>query len=277
MRVQEVKTILESMGKRPSKRLGQHFLIDDRVVDRQVALACIRPGEKVLEIGPGMGNLTEAILSAGAEVIAVEADSAFCRFLERRFGPRISLIQADAVKAFLPEFDKVVANLPYQISSPITFKLLEHGFVMAVLMVQREFAERMVAEPGTRDYGRLSVGVHYRARCEIAFNVSKASFWPQPAVDSSVVTMTPRKPSFSVADERVFYDVTKAIFSHRRKKVMNALATDPASLAYLSGVDVPAFSDLPYASSRAEQLTPAEIGELSDAFLELVSSSKRSV
>ncbi len=277
MRVQEVKTILESMGKRPSKRLGQHFLIDDRVISRQVALARINPGEKVLEIGPGMGNLTEAILLAGAKVIAVEADPAFCRFLERRFGPRISLIQADAVKAFLPEFDKVVANLPYQISSPITFKLLEQGFGMAVLMVQREFAERMVAEPGTRDYGRLSVGVHYRARCEIAFNVSKASFWPQPAVDSSVVTMTPRKPSFSVADERVFYDVTKAIFSHRRKKVMNALATDPASLAYLSGVDVPAFNGLPYASSRAEQLTPAEIGELSDAFLELVSSLKRSV
>jgi 16S rRNA (adenine1518-N6/adenine1519-N6)-dimethyltransferase len=276
MRVQEVKTILESMGKRPSKRLGQHFLIDDRVVSRQVALARIKPGEKVLEIGPGMGNLTEAILSAGAEVVAVEADSAFCGFLERRFGPRITLIHADAVKAFLPEFDKVVANLPYQISSPITFKLLELEFDMAVLMVQREFAERMVADPGSRDYGRLSVGVHYRASCEISFNVSKASFWPQPRVDSSVVTLTPRKPSFSVADERVFYDVTKAIFSHRRKKVMNALATDPASLAFLSGVDVPSFAGLPYAESRAEQLTPAEIGELSDAFLELVSSSRRS-
>ena len=276
MRVQEVKTILESMGKRPSKRLGQHFLIDERVVARQVALAHITPGEKVLEIGPGMGNLTEAILSAGAEVVAVEADSAFCGFLERRFGPRISLIHADAVKAFLPEFDKVVANLPYQISSPITFKLLELGFDLAVLMVQREFTERMVADSGSRDYGRLSVGVHYRASCEIAFNVSKASFWPQPRVDSSVVTLTPRKPAFSVADERVFHDVTKAIFSHRRKKVMNAIATDPASLSYLSGVDVPSFAGLPYAESRAEQLTPAEIGELSDAFLELVSSSKRS-
>ncbi|MDH3364490.1 MAG: 16S rRNA (adenine(1518)-N(6)/adenine(1519)-N(6))-dimethyltransferase RsmA [Thermoplasmata archaeon] len=275
MRVQEVKTILESMGKRPSRRLGQHFLIDDRVITRQVALAHIKPGERVLEVGPGIGNLTEAILSAGAEVVAVEADSAFCRFLERRFGQRISLLHADAVKAFLPEFDKVVANLPYQISSPMTFKLLELGFDMAVLMVQREFAERMVAGPGTRDYGRLTVGVHYRARCEIAFNVSKASFWPQPGVNSSVVMLTPRKPAFTVADERVFHDVTKAIFSHRRKKVMNALANDSASLAYLSGVETPSFAGLPYASSRAEQLTPAEIGELSDAFLELINSSKR--
>lgn len=275
MRVQEIKTILESMGKRPSKRLGQHFLIDERVIERQVGLADLKPGETVLEIGPGMGNLTEAILSTGAGVVAVEADAAFCRFLERRFGRRIALVNADAVNAFLPEFDKVVANLPYQISSPITFRLLNQGFATAVLMVQREFAERMVAGPGTKDYGRLSVGVHYRAQCEIAFNVPKTAFWPQPRVDSSVVMLVPRKAPFPVADERVFHDVTKAIFSHRRKKIQNALAVDPASRGYFTGGDAPDLKDLPNASSRAEQLTPSEIGELSDAFLEVVSSSKR--
>jgi 16S rRNA (adenine1518-N6/adenine1519-N6)-dimethyltransferase len=276
MRAEEVRTILESLDKRPSKRLGQHFLLDDRVIRRQVELAELKPGETVLEVGPGVGNLTEAILAAGAEVVAVEADEAFCRFLTRKFGSRIQLVNGDAVRAFLPEFQKVVSNLPYQISSPITFRLLQVGFEKAVLMVQREFAERMVAKPGTRDYGRLSVGVFYRADCEIALNVSRAAFWPQPRVDSSIIVLTPRPPPFKVADERVFHDVTKAIFCHRRKKVMNALAGDPASRAYFAGATgQPDFEGLPNSSKRAEQLTPEEIGELSDAFLEVVSSWRR--
>jgi 16S rRNA (adenine1518-N6/adenine1519-N6)-dimethyltransferase len=276
MRAEEVRTILESLDKRPSKRMGQHFLLDERVISRQVELAGLKPGETVLEVGPGIGNLTEAILATGAKVVAVEADGSFCRFLTRRFGDRIQLVSGDAVKVFLPEFQKVVSNLPYQISSPIIFRLLEIGFEKAVLMVQREFAERMVARPGTRDYGRLSVGVYYRADCEIAMKVSKAAFWPQPKVESSVVVLTPRKPPFKVADEKVLHDVTKAIFSHRRKKVMNALSGDPSSRAYFAGAaELPGFGGLPNASKRAEQLTPEEIGELSDAFLCLVSSQRR--
>ncbi|HIH02090.1 TPA: ribosomal RNA small subunit methyltransferase A [Thermoplasmata archaeon] len=276
MRAEEVRTILESLDKRPTKRLGQHFLLDERVIDRQVSLAELGPEDTVLEVGPGIGNLTESILSTGAKIVAVEMDTGFCRFLTRRFGNRIDLVNGDAVTAFIPDFDKVVSNLPYQISSPITFRLLELGFEKAVLMVQREFAERMVASAGTKDYGRLSVGVYFRAKCEIAMNVSKSSFWPQPKVDSSVVVLTPRAPPFSVIDKKAFHDVTKAIFSHRRKKVMNALADNPASRAYFSGGPAPDLRSLPHSSNRAEQLTPAEIGELSDAFLELVRPRERS-
>lgn len=275
MRADEVRTILESLGKRPSKRLGQHFLIDDRVMERQVALAELTERDTVLEVGPGIGNLTERILGTGASVVAVERDAQFCRFLRRRFGDRIRLIEADAVKALLPEFDKVVANLPYQISSPIMFKLLDQGFQRAVVMVQREFAERMVARPGTRDYGRLSVGVYYRADCEMSVKVSRSSFWPQPEVDSSVVTLRPRKPPFEVVDEQVFFDVTKAIFSHRRKKIMNALAADPLGKSLGSGFSSAAFESLPNAQKRAEELSPEEIGLLSDAFVELVGSMRR--
>lgn len=275
MRADEVRTILESLGKRPSKRLGQHFLIDDRVIERQVALAELTGEDTVLEVGPGIGNLTEVILGTGASVVAVERDPQFCRFLKRRFGDRIRLIQADAVKAFLPEFDKVVANLPYQISSPITFKLLDIGFERAVVMVQREFAERMVAVPGTRDYGRLSVGVYYRAECEISIKVSRGSFWPQPDVDSCVVTLRPRKPPFEVFDERAFFDVTKAIFSHRRKKIMNALAADPIVKSLGPMITSASLQALPNAQRRAEELTPEEIGALADAFLELVESKGR--
>lgn len=274
MRAEEVRAVLESMGKRANRRLGQHFLLDDDIIARQVALADLSDRDTVLEIGPGIGNLTEELLRSGAKVVAVEQDPAFCRFLERRFGPRIRLIQADAVRAFLPEFEKVVSNLPYQISSPITFKLLGTGFKVAVLMLQKEFADRMVARPGSPEYGRLSVGVYYRAECEIAFNVSKGSFWPQPRVDSCVVVLRPRKPPFAVKDDEMFARVTQVVFSHRRKKVSNALKSDPAVSAMMTPDVKDRLDSLPHASKRPEELTPEELGELADAFLELTSSRR---
>lgn len=275
MRAEEVRGVLESMGKRPTKSLGQHFLLDERVIKRQVELACLEKGDRVLEIGPGIGNLTEEILRYGVTLVAVEQDPGFCAFLRRRFGERIELIQADAVRAFLPSFDKVVSNLPYQISSPITFKLLETGFESAVLMLQREFAQRMVARPGTSEYGRLTVGVYYKAECEIVMNVSRSSFWPQPKVDSCVVRLRPRPPPFKVADERAFSKVTQALFSHRRKKASNCLETDPAVREYVAPDMKEALRTLPHASERPQELSPEMIGEMADALLELSRASGR--
>jgi 16S rRNA (adenine1518-N6/adenine1519-N6)-dimethyltransferase len=274
MRAEEVKAVLESIGKRPTKRLGQNFLLDDSVVNRSVGFAALNSKDTVLEIGPGLGNLTEEILKSGAKVVGVEQDPAFCKFLERRFGERVRIVQADAVKAFLPGFNKVVSNLPYQISSPILFKLLDIGFDVAVLMLQREFAERMVAKPGTDDYGRLSVGVYYRADCEIMLNVPRHAFWPQPKVDSCVVRLVPKPPPFKVKDRQVFFDVTRAIFSHRRKKTSNSLKVDPAVASLVTSDIQSSLDKLPYASKRAEELSPEMIGELADALLDLSASSR---
>ncbi|HJX04422.1 MAG TPA: 16S rRNA (adenine(1518)-N(6)/adenine(1519)-N(6))-dimethyltransferase RsmA, partial [Thermoplasmata archaeon] len=223
---------------------------------------------------PGIGNLTEAILKTGARVVAIEQDADFVRFLRRRFGDRISVIQADAVKAFLPKFNKVVSNLPYQISSPITFKLLEEGFEVAVLMLQLEFAERMVAKPGTSEYSRLSVGIYYRAACEILHKVPPHAFWPQPKVDSCIVRLVPKPAPFQVRDKEMFAKVTQAIFSHRRKKIQNSLKVDPAVSGLIEADVEKGLGLLPYSDRRPEELTPEMIGELSDAFLELVSSSR---
>ncbi|OGS42634.1 MAG: ribosomal RNA small subunit methyltransferase A [Euryarchaeota archaeon RBG_16_62_10] len=276
MRADEVKAVLESIGKRPSKRLGQNFLLDESVMRRQVGFADLGPSDTVLEIGPGLGNLTDEIVRSGAKVVAVEQDRDFCRFLERRFGDRIQLVCADAVRAFLPRFDKVVSNLPYQISSPIVFKLLGLGFDVAVLMLQKEFAERMVARSGTPEYGRLSVGVYYRADSDIVLDVPRHVFWPQPKVDSCVVRLVPKEPPFKVLDELVFSKVTQAIFSHRRKKISNSLKTDPSVSHLTSQMDSGALASLPYSTKRAEELTPEMIGELADALLTLSASSSRS-
>ncbi len=275
MRADEVKAVLESLGKRPNKHLGQNFMLNDSVLRDMVRHADVNAGDRVLEIGPGIGNLTDELVRAGAKVAAVETDDVFVKFLGRRFGDRVTVLHADAVKAFLPEFDKVVSNLPYQISSPITFKLLDAGFKVAVLMVQKEFAERMVAKPGTDHYCRLSVGVYFRAQCEIVMGIPRHFFWPQPKVDSCVVRLVPRPPPFKVQDADVFIRVTQAVFSHRRKMISNSLARDPAVSDLVGGIDAETLRGLPHAERRPEELSPEQIGELADAVLDLSRSVRR--
>lgn len=133
-------------------------------------------------------------------------------------------------------------------------------------MLQREFAERMVARAGTKDYGRLSVGVYYRADCKIMIDVPRTAFWPQPKVDSCVVRLVPRDPPFEVVDEEAFFEVTKVIFSHRRKKIMNSLALRGHQLdaRFLRAP----LDTLPYGSKRPEELSPEMIGELTNAILD---------
>jgi 16S rRNA (adenine1518-N6/adenine1519-N6)-dimethyltransferase len=179
----------------------------------------------VLEIGAGIGNLT-ALLAARAErVIAVERDRRLIKVLGDRLRghPNVELVCGDALRIELPKFDKVVANLPYGISSDITFRLLERDFELAVLMYQREFAERLVAKPGADNYGRLTVNAYYRAGVELLEEVPPEAFFPQPKVTSAIVRLRPRESPFEVVDERVFFNVVRAMFQHRRQRVRNAL------------------------------------------------------
>lgn len=208
-------------------RHDQHFLVDPRAVRRIVALAPVS-GRRVLEIGPGEGVLTAELLSAGAKVVAIELDGTLVEELSFRFAAEIAagrfeLVHGDAVKVPYPPFDIVVANLPYSASSPITFRLLEAGFESAVLMYQREFARRMAAQVGTPDCGRLSVMVQTYADVKLCFNLPPGSFSPPPQVSSTVVRLTPHEPPYYIADRRVYADVVRELFSHRRKTVRNGL------------------------------------------------------
>ncbi len=217
------------------KKLGQHFLVDRRVIARIVDYASLADEDRVLEIGPGTGNLTEALSRRALTVFAIEVDPTLTSSLEGRF-QNVVVIRGDALKVPLPDYNKIVSNLPYQISSKITFRLLERPFDLAVLMYQREFAERMVASPGTKDYGRLTLNVSLRAEVEIVERVPRGAFRPMPQVESAIVRLRPREKRIPV-DYKVFDDLTRGLFSMRRKKVKRSLAAMKISSDVLSGID----------------------------------------
>ena len=206
----------------------QHFLIDPHAIDRIAELADVN-GKCVLEVGPGNGALTRALLDRGAVVHAVELDPALCEGLTCRFSEEISrgqlMVQhGDATRCELPPFEMVVSNLPYSVSSKITFRLLDIGFTEAILMYQSEFAARMVAPAGTKDCGRLSIMVQTYAVVHQCFKLPPNCFTPKPQVHSTVVKIVPRKhPLFPINDRQRYADVVRALFSHRRKTIRNCL------------------------------------------------------
>ena len=239
-------------------KLGQNFLINKKIAEKEVEYASINMQDTVLEIGPGQGILTYFLASKAKKVIAVEIDKKLVEKLKKTLPENVELINNDILKIDLenlPKFNKVVSNLPFQISSPFTFKLLKHDFELAILIYQKEFADRMVAKPKTSSYSRLSVNVYYYANCEILEDVSKSCFRPQPKVDSRMIKLIPRmSPAFNVDDENFFFDLTKNLFNFRRKKIGTIIN-------YLYDFE---YKDIPFIEKRVEELTPEQIGYLSN-------------
>lgn len=217
------------------KRFGQNFLIDKNIVAKIVAAADIRPGDVVIEIGPGMGALTDALAMNGAKVIAIELDRDLVEELKEKYSDikDIEIICADALKISYAEIAKrlkkklkVVANIPYNISTPILFKLFKERevFTALLLMFQKEVAERVVAVPGKKDYGALSVFSQFFADVNIEFQIPPTAFYPVPKVYSSIVRFDILdKPRVEVEDMEIFKRVVKAAFGMRRKMILNAL------------------------------------------------------
>ncbi len=212
----------------------QHFLIDPHAIERIADLEDVR-GRRVLEIGPGNGALTRALLDRMAVVHAIELDGILCEHLAEIFSREIARGQltvqhGDATRCDIPPFDIAVSNLPYSASSKITFRLLDAGFSVAVLMYQSEFAERMVAKAGTKDCGRLSIMVQTYAAVQTCFRLPPQCFSPRPQVHSTVVKIFPREPIFPINDRHRYADVVRALFSHRRKTVRNCLRGSVGSM-----------------------------------------------
>jgi 16S rRNA (adenine1518-N6/adenine1519-N6)-dimethyltransferase len=220
----------------------------------------------VLEIGAGIGNLTERLARKAKKVIAIELDPALVNVLHDRFDKteNIEIIQGDALKIDFPEFDKVVSNLPYSISSEITFKLFKYKFKLGVLMYQYEFAARMVSLPNCKDYSRLTVDISYFAAASILMKVPKEAFQPAPEVDSAVVKLVPRPAPFEVIDETFFLNFVAAVFSQRRKKLRNAILNTNSMIKIPDIKEI--LPHLPEAlmNKRAENLTPEDLAKLAN-------------
>ena len=274
---QVTQHILNRFKLRADKKLGQNFLIDENVVHQIVAAAELSEADTVLEVGPGIGTLTQGLAESKARVVAVELDTRLLPVLATTLNgyDNVRVVHGDILKVNImeevgaPSF-KVCANLPYYITTPIIFALLEKRLPMErlVAMVQKEVAERMAAQPGGKEYGALSVAIQYYTEPKIAFIVPPTSFIPAPAVDSAVIVCKRReKPPVEVCDEGLFFRVVKAAFSLRRKMLSNSLknmgikSEQVVKWLELAGVD---------GERRAETLSLEDFAKLTNSFNEAV-------
>lgn len=223
----ETKSILQENDIKLNKNLGQNYLIDDFKRKKIINYGNLTKEDTVLEIGPGIGTLTIELAKKAGKVIAIEQDTTIFNILKRRLEKEninnVELINGDAVKVDFPKFNKIVSNLPYQISSPISFKFLNYDFDLAILMYQKEFADRMNGKVGTKQYSRLSAMLYFKADVKFLTKVSPESFIPSPKVDSAVVELKPKENKINEDDYKVYSKVVKALFQHRNKKARNAL------------------------------------------------------
>lgn len=268
--------ILHRFKLRADKKLGQNFLIDPHVVQQIVEAAELKAEDTVLEVGPGIGTLTQGLAESGANVVAVELDKRLLPVLDKTLDgyDNVHIVNGDILKVDImdevghKEF-KCCANLPYYITTPIIFAILEKKLPMErlVVMVQKEVAERMAAKPGGKDYGALSVAIQYYTEPRIACIVPPMSFVPSPAVESAVIVCQRREePAVEVEDEDLFFKVVKAAFSLRRKMLSNSLKNMGISAAQcstwltLAGID---------GKRRAETLSLAEFAQLANTFKQI--------
>lgn len=221
------KSILNQHGIKLNKNLGQNYLIDKNKRDQIIGFGNIDKSDVVLEIGTGIGTLTIELAKRAKKVIAIEQDPNIAKILAERLKKEkidnVELINDDALNVDFPKFNKIISNLPYQISSPITFKFLNYDFDLAILMYQKEFARRMNGNVATKDYSRLSAMLYFKCDVETLTDVSSESFLPKPKIDSTVVRLTPKENKISEDDFKVYSNFTKALFQHRNKKIRNAL------------------------------------------------------
>ena len=260
-----------------SKKLGQNFLIKRGIVDEIVHAAELTPGEPVLEVGPGIGTLTQGLAQSGADVTAIELDRRLLEVLDTTLASydNVRIVHGDVLKLDVPSIMnhkpfKVVANLPYYITTPIIMSLLESKLPIErlVVMVQKEVALRMVAKPGTKDYGALSVAVQYYTEPNIVLDVPPKSFLPAPAVTSSVIRCVLRdKPPVDVIDEKLFFRVVKAGFAQRRKTFSNTMKTTGLSKDRIEELLAKANID---GQRRGETFTLQEFADVANAWAYLI-------
>lgn len=298
MNEQQVRDFFTLNQTRPKKQLGQNFLVNPEILKIILEAGELTNTDTVIEIGAGLGCLTEVVARYAKRVIAVEVDPLLYKALKARFGaawrrdevtsplqksihPSVQLLNADILKLEFatllsheaPTTFKVIANLPYSITTPILWKLLEHHKQIhsCVLMMQREVAERIVAGPGGKDYGALTIGITYHAEAELIATLPPENFYPAPKVDSALLKLTMReKPKVVVENEQLFFNVVRTAFRTRRKMLKNSLVRGRFAP---TGVLVSIFEELGIAPQRrAETLDITEFAALANALAQSASA-----
>ena len=264
-----MKKRLDQYGIRPSKKLGQHFLLESGVLRREVGYADIAAEDTVLEIGAGIGNLTEHLLQRAGRVVAVERDRQFAKCLgdlQRRYRG-LETMWGDVLEVGLPRFDKVVSNLPYQVALPIVFRLLEQRFDRAVLVLQKRLAQRICAGVGERGYCRIGVAIGRVAKVEMLESIKPDAFWPRPEVESAMIKIERVKPRFAIPSEDFFGGILQELFARREEQVQQVVqrgrdrVLPAAALGKLSKK---------IKNKPVYMLTPREFGEITRVMWEVV-------
>ena len=227
-----IQQLMRKFNFHPKRRLGQNFLIDKNILRKIIEVTELKQGDVILEIGPGLGALTEELVKRVKNVIAVELDKKLCQILKEslKCHGNVEIIQGDIRKfsfsAYRQDRFTVIGNLPYYITTPVIVYLLQQrDYISSILItVQKEVAKRLVANPGKKDYGAITCFVRYYANPSILFYIKRTSFWPQPEVDSAFIKLEPsKKPAADVLDEELFFKIIRAAFQKRRKIILNAL------------------------------------------------------
>jgi len=262
--LEKTKHLLRLYKFSPKKRLGQNFVIDDSLLQRLLSYASVKNEDVILEVGAGFGFLTRLLAEKCEKVIAVEVDRNLIKVLETQLNDleNVELIEGDILKVPVPSFNKVVSIPPYSISSPMLFWLLERKFDCAILLFQKEFAERLTASAGSKDYGRLTVTTYYFADTELLERVPRKVFYPPPKVDSIVVRLKPKKPPFRVEDEETFFELVRMLFTQRNKKVRNAIIPFLRKRRIVGKEAIKLADSLPFHYKRVWELAPEDFGTL---------------
>lgn len=268
--IRQVKHLLRLYKVFPKKHLGQNFVVDSSLLQKMISYASINQEDVVVEIGAGLGFLTQLLSKKCRRVVAVEIDPKLVKILKEQLHGlhNLDFIEGDLLKVSVPQFNKVVSTPPYSISSLLLFWLLERKFDCAVMTFQKEFAERLAGPVGSRDYGRLTVNVYYLAEVELLDHISKSMFYPPPDVDSIVVRLKPkREPPFYVEDKEVFSELVQTLFTQRNKKVRNAILPFLRKRGIKRGNVIRKADSLTFHDKRVRKLAPEDFGALTNEII----------
>lgn len=259
-----IRKELADLGIPPLKRFGQHFLADEKIRNTMVAVAQPLTHDRILEIGPGLGYITAELLKYPCQVIAVEKDRTLEPYLKNRFSKfhNLTVVQGDALKIGMLNCNKIVSSPPYNISSKLILFVIRNQFELAVLLLQNEFVQRLMANCGSREYGRLTVTLQSRAETNFIMKVPRTAFYPKPKVDSAIVTIKPRTEPLPIKNDLIFEELVRFLFTQRRRKLRGVLTR---YLKDRSSTKIyPILSQITFLEKRIFQINPTELADLSN-------------